>query len=144
MANAVLVALDSSDPARAALEHACRNHPDATITALHVVDPADQSSYTSMTGAPTVETQATKRRQEERVESLFDDAQHIADEYGVVLSTEMRTGDPAKTVATVAEEGNFDLIVVGSHGREGVTRILLGSVAERIVRRAPVPVTIVR
>ena len=143
MADAVLVAIDNSDPARAALEHACRNHPSAAITALHVVDPADQSSYTSMTGAPTVETQAAEQQHEERVQSLFEDAQRIADEYGVVLSTESKTGDPASTVAAAATEGNVDLIVVGSHGREGMSRILLGSVAERIVRRSPVPVTIV-
>jgi len=44
----------------------------------------------------------------------------------------------------VAEEGAFDHVVVGSHGRTGVSRIILGSTAENVIRRSPVPVTIAR
>jgi nucleotide-binding universal stress UspA family protein len=50
---------------------------------------------------------------------------------------------PARTVVDHATRDDVDH-VVGSHGREGVSRLLLGSVAEKIVRRSPVPVTVVR
>jgi nucleotide-binding universal stress UspA family protein len=50
------------------------------------------------------------------------------------------TGDPAHAVARLAEEEDVELIVMGTHGRTGVMRLLMGSVAESIVRRAPCPV----
>ncbi len=58
-------------------------------------------------------------------------------------------GESDTTVRTVHEVGHpartvVNHVVVGSHGREGVSRLLLGSVAEKIVRRSPVPVTVVR
>ena len=50
------------------------------------------------------------------------------------------TGDPSTAIARLAEEENADLIVMGTHGRTGLTRLLMGSVAEAVVRRAPCPV----
>ncbi len=50
------------------------------------------------------------------------------------------TGDPASAVAQLAAEENADMIVMGTHGRTGLTRLLMGSVAEAVVRRAPCPV----
>lgn len=54
------------------------------------------------------------------------------------------TGDPATSVVQAAEEENADLIVVGSHGRTGLGRLLMGSVAEAIVRKAHCPVITVK
>jgi nucleotide-binding universal stress UspA family protein len=53
-------------------------------------------------------------------------------------------GLPAAEIARLAQEGSFDLVVVATHGRRGVKRVLLGSVAERIVRDAPCTVLVVR
>jgi nucleotide-binding universal stress UspA family protein len=52
------------------------------------------------------------------------------------------TGDPAEAVVHLAEEDGIDLIVLGSHGRTGLTRLLMGSVAEAIVRKAHCPVLV--
>jgi nucleotide-binding universal stress UspA family protein len=52
------------------------------------------------------------------------------------------TGDPADAVVRLAEDDNVDLIVLGSHGRTGLTRLLMGSVAEAIVRKAHCPVLV--
>ena len=49
-------------------------------------------------------------------------------------------GRPAQTILATAAVGDFDLIVMGTHGRTGLTRLLMGSVAERVVREAPCPV----
>jgi universal stress protein A len=49
-------------------------------------------------------------------------------------------GDPAEMILRVAEEVHADLIVMGTHGRTGLSRLLMGSVAEQVVRRAPCPV----
>jgi nucleotide-binding universal stress UspA family protein len=60
------------------------------------------------------------------------------------VDTTAEVGGPANAIVECAEEESVDHIVTGSHGRSGVTRILLGSVAETVVRRSPVPVTVVR
>ena len=59
-------------------------------------------------------------------------------------SYRLRQGDPAAEIVTVAEGSGCDLIVLGSHGRTGLRRALLGSVAEGVLRRAPCPVLTVR
>jgi nucleotide-binding universal stress UspA family protein len=50
------------------------------------------------------------------------------------------TGDPATAVVQLAEEENVDMIVMGTHGRTGLSRLLMGSVAEAVVRKANCPV----
>jgi nucleotide-binding universal stress UspA family protein len=56
------------------------------------------------------------------------------------VGTEIRSGTPHSTIVEVAESGRFDLIVMGTHGRGVLSRVLMGSVAERVVRLAPCPV----
>ena len=56
----------------------------------------------------------------------------------------MRTGDARDVIVATAEEVKADLIVMGTHGRRGISRALLGSVAETVVRTSPVPVLTVR
>ena len=58
----------------------------------------------------------------------------------VACEHRLLTGDPAVAIARLAEEEHADLIVMGTHGRTGLTRLLMGSVAEAVVRRAPCPV----
>jgi len=53
-------------------------------------------------------------------------------------------GDPASEIVRIADERKADMIVLGTHGRTGLTRMLMGSVAESIVRRAPCPVLVYR
>jgi nucleotide-binding universal stress UspA family protein len=85
-------------------------------------------------------SEAAKDRAEDRLE----DARERAAEAGVEVATDIDTGRPARTIVDYAEEHDVDGIVMGSHGRDGVARVLLGSVAETVVRRSPIPVTIVR
>lgn len=59
---------------------------------------------------------------------------------GDQVEQRIETGDPANVIANVAREENFDLIVMGTHGRTGLSHLLLGSVAEKVVRVAPCPV----
>ena len=59
---------------------------------------------------------------------------------GVTAETSVMTGRPAHAIVEHAKEGGFDLIVMGTHGRTGLSHVVMGSVAERIVRKAPCPV----
>jgi nucleotide-binding universal stress UspA family protein len=60
------------------------------------------------------------------------------------VTTEVMLGDPATTIANYAQEIHAELIVLPSHGRTGLTRLLIGSVAERVVRLAHCPVLVLR
>ena len=63
---------------------------------------------------------------------------------GVGVGTTVLRGQPAHTIVEHATTGGFDLVVMGTHGRTGVSHMFTGSVAERVVRRAPCPVMTVR
>ncbi len=60
------------------------------------------------------------------------------------LHIEVRFGDPGTVVADRAKELNAELVVIGSHGRSGLARLMLGSVAERVTRFAPCPVLVIK
>lgn len=60
------------------------------------------------------------------------------------VTTQVMAGAPAQAIRDVADEGRFDLIVMGTHGRAGMAHLLLGSVAEKVVRTAPCAVLTVR
>jgi nucleotide-binding universal stress UspA family protein len=142
MSKRLLVPVDGSDPADAALEFALGEYPDADITALSVTDPTDVG-YGSVEAAPST-FEHLQRSAEERAEAVLEAARETAAERGIELATETVIGMPSRAIVEWAEHNEVDGIVIGSHGREGVTRVLLGSVAESVVRRSPVPVTVVR
>jgi nucleotide-binding universal stress UspA family protein len=106
----------------------------ATVHSLYVVSD-DVLSRLDITNHGAIEEEG--RRAVERVESM-------ARTHGVDTVTELREGDPADTILGYADDIGADLIVAGTHGRSGVERRLIGSVAERLVRYATCPVMTVR
>ena len=119
----------------------------ARVVALHVIDQAeiDQMRCTLVEGAAPGEL-FTKMRtdQEALAQSLLREVVGAAQRAGVPIETTWVTGIPAEDILRLATEIRADLIVMGTHGRRGISHLLLGSVAERVVRRAPCPVLIVR
>ncbi|MFB6103005.1 MAG: universal stress protein [Haloplanus sp.] len=142
MTKRLLVPMDGSDPADAALDFVLDEYPDADITILSVVDPTDVG-YGSIEAAPTT-FEHLQEAAKKRTERVLESARTRAEEHGVDVETETVVGMPSRAIVEWAENNDVDGIVIGSHGREGVTRVLLGSVAEAVVRRSPVPVTVVR
>jgi len=142
MAKRLLVPIDGSDPADAALEFTLEEYPDADITVLSVIDPTD-IGYGSIEAAPST-FEHLQDSAEERTEQVLDEAKARAEEHGMDVTGETVIGMPSRAIVEWAENNDIDGIVIGSHGRQGVTRVLLGSVAESVVRRSPVPVTVVR
>ena len=139
MSDRILVPLDDSEPARVALIEALERFAADDLVALHVLD-TNESSHGIEGGAAGGWYEA----KEAQAAELFEDAQRIADEYGVTLTTVVETGPPARTIVEYVTEHEIDHVVMGSHGRSGVSRILVGSVAESVIRNAPVSVTIAR
>ncbi|WP_226003990.1 universal stress protein [Natrinema salinisoli] len=144
MAKHVLVAVDDSTQSTEALEFACTEYPEATITALYVLDPGDFYAVSGIEGTAMANYDEIQGHHEDRAEGILETAREQAAEHGVEIETEHVVGGVSRSIVDYAAEHDVDHIVVGSHGRTGASRILLGSVAETVARRSPVPVTIVR
>lgn len=142
MVTTVLVAFDESPQAHAALHHALSTYSDAEITALHVTDPREWTTMDTVGG--TYFSEELLEQAEESAEDLLAEAEAVGSEYGKTIETATEIGQPAGTIVDYAEENDFDHIVLGSHGRSGLSRFLLGSVAETVAERAHVSVTIIR
>lgn len=136
----LLVALDDSDPGWAALEYALAEHPEDEIVVAHAID-LSESGYGEFAH---LGTDALREQRRNEASALFDETREFAADHGCEIATELLVGQPAAAILECATDREVDRVVVGSHGRSGVSRVLLGSVAERIARRSPVPVTIVR
>lgn len=108
----------------------------ATVHTVHVID-ANTSSFLSNLDRDT-------DKLEERAENAVSTVERMAESHDTDCVTVIREGDPASTVLQYAAEIDADLIVSGTHGRSGVKRHLIGSVAERLVRHAECPVMTVR
>jgi nucleotide-binding universal stress UspA family protein len=140
----VLVPVDDSERSTAAVRYAATHHPEADIVALHVVD-----VVSTIHGAdPEVTAPGYWERlyeaAEEGADAVLDAARETAADVGVEIRTDRVNGRAARRIVEYAAEHDVDEVVLASHGRTGVSRILLGSVAEEVVRRAPCPVTVVR
>lgn len=139
MSQRVLVPFDESDPASEAFEEALREYPDDEIVLLHAIDPG--VSGHGLEGAAAGDLSGQRR---EEVEELLADAERRAEQHGVEITTVIERGPPGSTIVEYAEENDADRIVMGSHDRSGISKILLGSVAEDVVKESPVTVTVVR
>lgn len=142
MGKHVLVPIDGSERAEHAITHTLEEMNDVRVTLLHVINPVE-AGFGAQAGIPSYseEWYETAKRD---AEDLLQEARARCEEDGVEVETATEVGKAARTIADYAKRNDVDHIVIGSHGREGVSRILLGSVAETVVRRSPVPVTVVR
>ncbi|WP_290811242.1 universal stress protein [Halovivax sp.] len=140
----VLVPIDGSAGAWTALDHAIETFERGRVTTLTVVDPVAELSEDASPGDAQRRTQGGDL---DRAAALGERArERIADTGGDEFEHdhEVMIGRPARAIVDYATDHDVDHVVVGSHGRTGLSRILLGSVAETVSRRSPVTVTIVR
>ena len=136
MYDRILVPTDGSDSAAAGAAHGCRlaSAFGAAVHALGVVDVAAAGLFeTDVEYAESLRSKA---------ESGVDRVSELADSEGIVAERTVTEGAPVATILEYADRA--DLIVMGTHGRTGIERVALGSVTERVLRRAPVPVVTAR
>lgn len=106
----------------------------STVHAITVID-SEIASYLGEADSDSLDVRA------DRTVGMVE---QMADSHDVSCETEIRTGDPAESILQYADEVDVDLIVVGTHGRSGLARHLVGSVTERLVRFAHCPVLTLR
>jgi len=140
----ILVPTDFSEhaehAARYALELATRF--EAEVHCMHVTDiPADllATSAYYMTGPSEQFIEQVRTENRKNLESFA--AKHFE---GVSTVTESREGSPFVEIIRYARDARIDLIVIATHGRTGLKHVLFGSVAEKVVRKSPCPVLVVK
>jgi nucleotide-binding universal stress UspA family protein len=141
MPDNVLVAVDGSPLSERALRYALETFPDAAFTSIHVINPVD-SLIDVEAGGLSVANEWHDNAQD-RASEIHTTATNLAAEHGVELATVTEVGRPGKKILAYADDNNIDQIVIGSHGRSGLDRVLLGSVAETVTRRAQIPVAVI-
>jgi nucleotide-binding universal stress UspA family protein len=146
MYKTILVAVDGSHTAKQAVREAVKmaSLTSGTVHAVYVVDTSPLFSYAGYFD-PVVLTDAL--RSDGRI--ALDDAEAACKQSGVTCATELvetetLNDDVAQTLKRCVERIGAELVVLGTHGRRGVKRIVLGSVAERFVRMSQCPVLLVR
>lgn len=140
----VVVAHDLSEQADWALEEAIDFASRYETTDLHVLGVIEnRSSFSDVIGTHKTDYAAAEKAQDV-LRTVADKKLLEAKAEGIKLFVHGRLGSPAKEIVELAGEAEADMIVVGTHGRSGVGRLLLGSVAEKVVRLAPCPVLVAR
>ncbi|GAA3872239.1 universal stress protein [Haloarcula argentinensis] len=134
----LLFPTDGSDGADEALAHALKlaETHDATIHVLSVVD----STYLGSAAAEATTIESLQEQTEQVIDETVDE---ITD-HGAAVVAEHRMGDPYEEIIDYAAAAGVDMIVMGTHGRSGLDRFLLGSVTEKVGRTADVPVLTVQ
>lgn len=139
MYDEILVPTDGSPAAAAAVPHAVElaDRYRGRIHALYVVD---ASALSATEAGSEMVVEALEGEGREAVAVIERDAEAA----GVDVETAVVTGTAHRTILEYAGEHDIDLVVMGTHGRRGLDRYLLGSVTERVVRTSDVPVLTVR
>jgi len=134
MSDQILFPTDGSEPAESALDYALQiaAEHEATIHILNVVD----TSHDSRSGMQddvddTLEQEGTE---------IVNEAAQRATEHGIDVVSEVLHGDPYEAIVEYSTQSAIELIVIPTHGRRGLQRFLLGSVTERVINTADVPV----
>ncbi len=140
----ILVPVDFSASSKKALEFALylAERTGASVEVLHVWEPpsfAGPETLGMMQFAPVPQAWDQTRGEVGREMEVFLGAARPR-----ILATRIEAGEPSDAILRVVQEDGFDLVVMGTHGRTGLPRLLIGSVAEAVLRRATCPVMTIR
>ncbi len=139
----ILCPIDFSDASRAALRAAVAltQKLGSELTLFHVYHP---SGVTLPDGGVALGGPIEMAALASKIDESMKGWQAEARSLGVEAATDTAIGTTHAEIERAAEEGDYDLIVMGTHGRTGLAHVLLGSTAEKVIQRAPCPVLTVR
>ncbi|HVP05255.1 MAG TPA: universal stress protein [Dehalococcoidia bacterium] len=133
----VLLPTDGSAASLEAVRYVTQSRPKVGSVTLLAVLPLEREE-----GAQAGASSPLRREYEEEVDGHTGEAQRQLAAAGIPCTVAIRFGDPAAEILRLANEGRFQQIVMGRRGRGGVAKLLLGSVSDRVVKDAPIPVTV--
>jgi nucleotide-binding universal stress UspA family protein len=142
----ILLAIDDSKFSDAALRTLAAEHNPAktAVRVLHVVEPVELPYYPELTAPYPISLNDIRKRRMQEGRRLVERAAARLRAAGFQVEAAVRPGQVRAVAVDVAAKWRADLIVVGSHGRRGLARVLLGSVSDYIAHHAPCSVEIVR
>lgn len=134
----ILVATDGSSSANEALRQGIRltRENQGLLTVVYVIP--------THIGGIGFFRNDFKRVFREEGRKILEQAKEMAEKESVPVKTHMEEGYPFEKIVELAKDTNTELIIIGSHGRTGLKKILLGSVAERVIKNAPCPVLVAK
>lgn len=137
MYSRILVPTDGSAEVERAIEHALdlAEAHGATVHALYVVNTASYAGLPMETAWEGVDELLRSDAQ-----SAVEHVRELAEARSIPVETSIVEGTPSRCIVREAENNHCDLVVMGTHGRGGIDRLLLGSVAEKVVRASTLPV----
>ncbi len=146
MYDRILVPTDGSEPATAAIEEAVAlaAQTDAELHALFVVEPIPLGGFSAGPGPAAAEWDDVVEEQQSEGEQATAAVADRGSEREIDVIEAIEHGKPTAQILEYVEEHDIDAIVMGTHGRSGADRIVLGSVTEKVVRKSDVPVLTVR
>lgn len=135
----ILAPFDGSEFSKRALNKACllAKNDDAVVTVLYVMP-----RYEEMIGF--FRTKAIERSMIEEATRMLSSAQGLASKHGITIRTEMAEGHADEIIVQTADRLENDLIVIGSYGWKGISKLIMGSTTERVIMNAACPVLAVR
>jgi nucleotide-binding universal stress UspA family protein len=137
----ILIAVDGSESSEAAVQEVIQTRPkDARIQVIHVIEPLPVVE----SWAYAVDWQKILQERRKEGDALVAQAAKALRSAGFTVTTALDEGDTKTVIVGAAHKWPADLVVLGSHGRKGLTRFLLGSVSEGVARHAPCSVLIAR
>jgi nucleotide-binding universal stress UspA family protein len=147
MYNSILVTLDGSKLAECVLPHletVYKGCEKPKVTILRVVEPVELPYGDGMTGITL--DMLTKAEVDEKTEAKAYLAKMATElgNVGVPVQTKVLSGKAADVIVDFINKNNFDLVILSSHGRSGISRWVWGSVADRVLRHVCIPVMTVR
>ncbi len=139
----ILVMTDFSKDSDNAVKAACimAKHLDAKLHILHVIH--DESKISTYISSKVYES--IRKRIDEETEELFEKMdERIPEIVGVDYKKILRRGVPSEECLLEIDKGNYDLVVIGSHGRSGLKKFVMGSTAEKILKKSPISVHVTK
>jgi len=137
MYDAILVPIDGSEGVKRAAEHAAAIAERFGST-VHVLYVADTTSID--VSAQSLDLKTVREAMREKGREATASVAELVERSGVTATTAVESGPTPKTILEYADDHDVDLVVMGTHGSKGLERWLVGSVAERVVRNAEMPV----
>ncbi len=146
MYDRILVPTDGSEPATAAIEEAVdlAVQTDAELHALFVVEPIPLGGFSAGPGPASAEWDDVVEEQHSEGEQATAAVADRGTEREIDVVEAIEHGKPTAQILEYVDDNDIDAIVMGTHGRSGADRLVLGSVTEKVVRKSDVPVLTVR